>query len=134
MSAFPGNFAAAELGVFWDLEDCKMSENVSASETLQNIRLAISSSGHHGTVSIRAYGDMTGLEFPSDGIKVNHFPAGERFARARHTKMLEDIVSWSGEHPEPSNLMLILKEPSQDLLEIVELLKSRKNYMVHSVN
>ncbi|VVB06576.1 unnamed protein product [Arabis nemorensis] len=128
---FPGNFAAAEIGIFWDLEDCKIG-NVSASETLQNIKLTISRAGHHGTVSIRAYGDMSGLEFPSDGIKLNHFPAGERYAR--HTKILEDIVSWSGEHPEPSNLMLIMKDNiSDDLIEIVELLKSRKKYMFHLV-
>ncbi|CAL9245434.1 unnamed protein product, partial [Arabidopsis halleri] len=123
---FPGDFAAAETGIFWDIEDCKIPDDLNAGEALKNIRSAISSDGHHGTVSIRAYGDTTGHDFPSVGIKLNHFPAGERYAR--HTKMLEDIISWSAEHPQPSNLMLIVGDTSRDFVDVVELLKSKKNY------
>ncbi|XP_010512586.1 PREDICTED: uncharacterized protein LOC104788515 [Camelina sativa] len=134
MSAFPGDFAAAETGIFWDTEDCKISGDLNAGVVLQNIKSTISSAGHHGPVSVRAYGDLTGHDFPSQGIKLNHFPAGERYAR--HTKMLEDIISWSAEHPEPCNLMLIVRgdTTSQDFVDVVELLKSRKNYMIHVVS
>lgn len=120
--------------------------------------MSISTAGHHGPVSIRAYGDMTGHDFPSirelssiTSPQVNFtilhnlsffftylyvlcmyldllclFVSGERYAR--HTKMLEDIVSWSAEHPQPSNLMLFVGDTSQDFVDVVELLKSRKNY------
>ncbi|KAG7561746.1 NYN domain limkain-b1-type [Arabidopsis thaliana x Arabidopsis arenosa] len=131
MSAFPGDYAAAETGIFWDIEDCKIDVDLNASQVLQNIKLTISRAGHHGTVSIRAYGDMTGHEFPSEGIKLNHFPAGERYAR--HSKMLDGLIAWSAEHPQPSNLMLIMKDTSPDFIEVVQLLKSKKNYMFHIV-
>ncbi|CAA0387994.1 putative NYN domain, limkain-b1-type, meiosis regulator and mRNA stability factor 1 [Arabidopsis thaliana] len=123
---FPGDFAAAETGIFWDIEDCKIPDDLNAGDALKNIKSALSSDGHHGTVSVRAYGDTTGLDFPSEGIKLNHFPAGERYAR--QTKMLEDIVSWSAEHPEPSTLFLIVGDTSRDFLDVVQLLKSKKNY------
>jgi len=42
--------------------------------------------------------------------------------------MLEDIVSWSAEHPEPSTLFLIVGDTSRDFLDVVQLLKSKKNY------
>lgn len=43
--------------------------------------------------------------------------------------MLDDIVSWAAEHPEPSTLMLIMSgDASDDFLDVVKLLKSRKNY------
>jgi len=68
--------AAAETGIFWDIEDCKIPDDLNAGDALKNIKSALSSDGHHGTVSVRAYGDTTGLDFPSEGIKLNHFPAG----------------------------------------------------------
>ncbi|KAL1208117.1 hypothetical protein V5N11_010093 [Cardamine amara subsp. amara] len=125
MPALPGDFAAAETSIFWDIEDCEIGE-LTATEAVNNIKSAISSAGHHGPVSIRAYGDMTGHDFPTEEIKLNHFPTGERYAR--HTKILEDIISWAAQQPLPSNLMLIIGDTSGDFVEIVELLKSRKNY------
>lgn len=47
---------------------------------------------------------------------------------ARHTKMLEDIVAWAAEHPEPSTLMLVMSDISQDFLDVVDLLTTKKNY------
>ncbi|EOA24918.1 hypothetical protein CARUB_v10018209mg [Capsella rubella] len=125
---FPGEYAAAETGIFWDIEQCEIPDELNAGEVVQRVRSVISDAGHHGTVSMSAYGDMTGLDFPSEGIKLNHFPAGHTYAR--HTKMLEDIVSWSAEHPEPSTLLLILGDTSDDFVQVVKLLKSRKNYHV----
>ncbi|KAL1208116.1 hypothetical protein V5N11_010092 [Cardamine amara subsp. amara] len=127
MSFPPDAFIAeAETSVFWDIEDCKIGDR-NAAVVLQKIRSFISSGGGHiGSISINAYGDMTGHDFPTQGIKLNHFPAGQRYAR--HTKILEDIVSWAAQHPQPSNLMLIIGDTSEDFIEIVELLQSRKNY------
>ncbi|CAL9245440.1 unnamed protein product, partial [Arabidopsis halleri] len=125
---FPGDYAAEEIGIFWDIEQCKIPDELNAGEVLNRVRSSLSSFGHHGPVSISGYGDMTGHEFPSEGIKLNHFPAGEMYAR--HTKMLEDIIAWSAEHPKPSTLMLIVGDISDDFVEVVQLLKSKKNYHV----
>lgn len=42
--------------------------------------------------------------------------------------MLEDVVAWSAENPEPSTLMLIMGSYSDDLADVVLLLKAQKNY------
>ncbi|KFK35389.1 hypothetical protein AALP_AA5G278800 [Arabis alpina] len=110
-------FAAAETGVFWDLEDCEIPEELNAIQVVNKLRSNLSSFGHHGTVSIRAYGDLKDHEFPSQGITLYQFPPGGRYER--HTKMLEDIVAWAAEQSEPSNLMLIIGEDtSDDFLEL----------------
>ncbi|XP_010512585.1 PREDICTED: meiosis arrest female protein 1 homolog [Camelina sativa] len=133
---FPGDYATAETGVFWDIDQCEIpAGELNANEVLEKIRSNLSSFGHRGPVSIRAYGDLTGHHFPSQGIKLNHFPAGHMYER--QTKILEDIVSWSAEHPEPCTLMLIVGETSPDFVEVVQLLKSRKNYhfiLIHSTD
>ncbi|KAJ0254953.1 hypothetical protein HA466_0097860 [Hirschfeldia incana] len=90
------------------------------------MREALVGGGHHGPVTFHAYGDMTGLDFESTDINLNHFPAGEK--HARHTKMLEDIVAWAAEHPEPSTLMLVMSDISQDFLDVVDVLTTKKNY------
>ena len=51
--------------------------------------------------------------------------------REKMTKILEDMVSWSGENPEPSVGLLALGDvgdAGDDIVEVVELLKSQKNY------
>ncbi|KAG2260802.1 hypothetical protein Bca52824_080096 [Brassica carinata] len=116
-------------GVFWDVDECDIPDELNAAEVLQRLKQSLFDKGHRGPVSIRAYGDMTGLDFQSSDIKLNHFHSGEK--REKMTKILEDIVSWSGENPEPSVGMLILGDlgdAEHDFVEVVELLKSRKNY------
>ncbi|XP_010513781.1 PREDICTED: uncharacterized protein LOC104789838 [Camelina sativa] len=115
---FPGDYATAETGVFWDIEQCEVPVGeLNAGEVVAKISSNLSSFGHH---------------FPSEGIKLNHFPAGHMYAR--QTKILEDIVSWSAEHPEPCTLMLIVGDTSHDFVEVVGLLKSMKNYQVHLIS
>ncbi|XP_019093190.1 PREDICTED: uncharacterized protein LOC104753187 [Camelina sativa] len=101
---------------------------IPAGEVLEKIRSNLTSFGHRGPLSLRAYGDLTGHDFPAGDIKLNHFPAGHRYAGQK--KMLEDLVSWSAEHPEPCTLMLILGDTSHEFVEIVGRLKSTKNYQV----
>ncbi|CAH2063146.1 unnamed protein product [Thlaspi arvense] len=125
-SAFPGNFATAALGVFWDIQQCEIPDGQTAAEVVERLRSNFRESGHLGPVSINAYGDMTPHDFASSGIKHNHFPAGDKYGR--QTKMLEDIVAWAGENPEPSTLLLIAGDVPDELVEAVKLLKSRKNY------
>ncbi|KAL0772196.1 hypothetical protein YC2023_051827 [Brassica napus] len=95
------------------------------------MRKALLGGGHRGPVTFNAYGDITGRDFESTDIKLNHFPAGEK--NARHTKMLEDIVAWAAEHPEPSTLMLVMSDISQDFLDVVDLLTTKKNYRFNEV-
>ncbi|KAH0939666.1 hypothetical protein HID58_007127 [Brassica napus] len=107
MDLFSAPYDTNETGVFWDFDEC----------------------GHRGPVSIQIYGDLTGLDFQSSDIKLNHFHSGEK--REKMTKILEDIVSWSGENPEPSVGLLALGDvgdAGDDIVEVVELLKSQKNY------
>lgn len=123
---FPGLYATAETGVFWDKEECEITDDLNAAQVLKNMRKGLLGGGHRGPVTFNAYGDMTGRDFESTDIKLNHFPAGEK--NARHTKMLEDIVAWAAEHPEPSTLMLVMSDISQDFLDVVDLLTTKKNY------
>ncbi|CAH2074493.1 unnamed protein product [Thlaspi arvense] len=131
---FPGNYATAAMGVFWDIQECGMvefydipAEERNAAVVVQRIRKTIADSGHSGPLFISAYGDMTPHDFSSSGIKLNHFPAGEKYAR--ETKILEDIVSWAAENPEPSTLMLIAGDVvPNDILMAVKLLQTKKKY------
>ncbi|KAF3513202.1 hypothetical protein F2Q69_00009227 [Brassica cretica] len=52
---------------------------------------------------------------------------------ARHTKMLGDIRAWSSDNPNPSNLFLIMGDPSVDFLPYIEFLKSSKGYKIHYI-
>ncbi|KAH0855569.1 hypothetical protein HID58_007890 [Brassica napus] len=94
---------ANETGVFWDFDEC----------------------GHRGPVSIQIYGDLTGLDFQSSDIKLNHFHSGEK-----REKMTKNLGRHS-ENPEPSVGLLALGDvgdAGDDIVEVVELLKSQKNY------
>uniref|UniRef100_A0A1J3IEJ4 NYN domain-containing protein n=1 Tax=Noccaea caerulescens TaxID=107243 RepID=A0A1J3IEJ4_NOCCA len=89
--------------------------------------------GHRGHVSVSTYGDMTDRHFPSEaGVKLNHFPAGEQFAK--ETKMLEDVVAWAGENPSPSTLMIVTGDVAEELVDVVQLLKTQKNYKVLNIH
>ncbi|KAJ4905211.1 putative endonuclease or glycosyl hydrolase [Raphanus sativus] len=128
---FPGLYATAETGLFWDKDECEITNASRAAQVLKNMRKALVGGGHIGPATFHAYGDMTGLDFQSTDIKLNHFPAGEK--NARHTKMLEDIVAWAAEHPEPSTLMLVMSDVSRDFLDVVDVLTTKKNYRFISV-
>uniref|UniRef100_A0A1J3K1R0 NYN domain-containing protein n=4 Tax=Noccaea caerulescens TaxID=107243 RepID=A0A1J3K1R0_NOCCA len=127
IDSFPGNYSTGEVGMFWDMSECVVPDELNDAEILERMRSSISDSGHRGHVSIYVYGDLTGHHFPSDaGVKLNHFPAGDKYAK--ETKMLEDVVAWSAENPEPSTLMLITGSISDELADVALLLKTRKNY------
>ncbi|KAL0848616.1 hypothetical protein Bca101_021863 [Brassica carinata] len=119
-------------GVFWDMDHCKFPEGRTAADLVPTIRQMLLSVGLRGPASIRIYGDLTGLDFQvaSDDVKLNHFHAAEK--REKMTKILEDIVSWSGENPEPSlgilNLGHLEEADEADITEVTELLETQKNY------
>ncbi|WZY78644.1 hypothetical protein YC2023_025028 [Brassica napus] len=120
---------------FWDMDECRneceIPEELTAADVVPRIRQKLLDLGLRGPVSIRIYGDLTGLDFQSSGdVKLHHFHAGEK--REKMTKILEDIVSWSGENPEPSVGILVLGHlgaaDDADITEVIELLKTQKNY------
>ncbi|CDY41683.1 BnaC02g34710D [Brassica napus] len=99
-------FSAPYDRVFWDFDECGIPDELNAAGVLQRMRQSLLHKGHRGPVSIQIYGDLTGRDFQSSDIKLNHFHSGEK--REKMTKILEDIVSWSGENPEPSVGLLAL--------------------------
>nr|VDD25844.1 unnamed protein product [Brassica oleracea] len=130
--------SAAATGVFWDMDECRkeceIPEELTAADVVPRIRQKLLDLGLRGPVSIRIYGDLTGLDYldfqSSEDVKLHHFHAGEK--REKMTKILEGIVSWSGENPEPSVGILVLGHlgaaDDADITEVIELLKTQKNY------
>ncbi|CAN7003072.1 unnamed protein product [Brassica oleracea var. botrytis] len=67
--SFSGPCITSETGVFWDIDECEIPEELNAAQVLQRMRQNFSEGGHRGPVSFRAYGDMTGLDIQSsDGF------------------------------------------------------------------
>ncbi|KAL0685226.1 hypothetical protein Bca4012_052074 [Brassica carinata] len=135
MATYTGPYDTAATGVFWDMDECRkeceIPEELTAADVVPRIRQKLLDLGLRGPVSIRIYGDLTGLDFQSsEDVKLHHFHAGEK--REKMTKILEDIVSWSGENPEPSVGILVLghlgASDDADITEVIELLKTQKNY------
>ncbi|CAA7030571.1 unnamed protein product [Microthlaspi erraticum] len=109
------------------MTQCETPNGASDARVLEKLLKLVTDLGHRGHVSVAAYGDMTGRDFPTEaGVKLNHFRAGEEYAK--DTKMLEDVVAWAGENPSPSTLMLVAGKVSEELEEVVLLLKRQKNY------
>ncbi|CAG7866206.1 unnamed protein product [Brassica rapa] len=138
MASYSEPYVSNGTGVFWDMDECKIPEGRTEADLVPFIRQMLLDVGLRGPVSIRIYGDLTGLDFQaSEDVKLNQFHAGEK--REKMTKILEDIhsatediVAWSGENPEPSLGVLVLGHlgaaDDADITEVTELLKTQKNY------
>ncbi|XP_010489112.1 PREDICTED: uncharacterized protein LOC104766843 [Camelina sativa] len=124
-------FAKAEMGIFWDIVDCEISDGLSLDLVSENIKSALAGDGYRGKVPIRAYcemkksEDIVPSEFESSGIELVR--AGNR--RARRNQMLEDLLFFAIDHKPPSSLMVISKDISKDSLFVQHLLtlKQQKN-------
>ncbi|CAH8307565.1 unnamed protein product [Eruca vesicaria subsp. sativa] len=124
--------SVASIVAFWDIDQCMLGDH-NACVVTQRIKKALFDAGHRGKVTIMAYGDEKDHDFLSAGVTFTHFPAGDDVAR--HTKMLEDIRSWSCNNPNPSNLFLIMGDPSiEDFLPYIQTLKSSRHYKIHYVH
>ncbi|CAH8322782.1 unnamed protein product [Eruca vesicaria subsp. sativa] len=110
MDVFSAPYDTNAAGVFWDFDECEIPEELNAPEVLQRMKQSLWDKGHRGPVSFRAYGEK----------------------REKMTKMLVDIVAWSGENAEPSVGILVLGDlgatDDADFAEVVELLQTQKNY------
>lgn len=71
------SLSAAATGVFLDIDECKIPEELTAADIVPRIRQKLLDVGLRGPpASIRIYGDLTGLDFQSPDLKLNQFHAG----------------------------------------------------------
>ncbi|CAA7039898.1 unnamed protein product [Microthlaspi erraticum] len=105
-------------GVFWDLEDFPIPDDLDPATVLQNIKLALQKSGHHGDVFVWAY-LPGGKTFSKHSVK-EYEDAGittistreDKHARLR--RMILDFFLWSldNEHHPPTgpNILVVTKD------------------------
>lgn len=64
--------AEAETGVFWDLDECPIPDDLSPASIYDNIKLALKNMGYTGRVSIFAYSsaNQSNEEFESANIQL----------------------------------------------------------------
>uniref|UniRef100_A0A0D3DV07 NYN domain-containing protein n=1 Tax=Brassica oleracea var. oleracea TaxID=109376 RepID=A0A0D3DV07_BRAOL len=102
MASYSEPYVSNGTGVFWDMDECKIPEGRTEADLVPFIREMLLGVGLRGE------------------------------KREKMTKILEDIVSWSGENPEPSLGILVLGHlgaaDDADITEVTELLKTQKNY------
>ncbi|CAH8304657.1 unnamed protein product [Eruca vesicaria subsp. sativa] len=99
-------FAEAKTGVFLDVEECPIPEDLDPKSLYQNIRTALANKGYHGEVSIKAFGDRNQIPgyFESAGIEIH--PVGDKRLRIR--EMLISFFHWLYTNkPELCNVMII---------------------------
>ncbi|EOA25118.1 hypothetical protein CARUB_v10018426mg, partial [Capsella rubella] len=74
MSSLTSKFSDAETGVFWDLDDCPIPNDLSLASIYDNIKLALKNRDYTGRVSIVAYSSgreqINEEEFESANIKL----------------------------------------------------------------
>ncbi|KAG7561059.1 hypothetical protein ISN45_Aa05g025160 [Arabidopsis thaliana x Arabidopsis arenosa] len=102
MSSSNSKFSEAETGVFWDLDECPIPDDLSPASIYDNIKLALKNMGYTGRVSIFAYSsaNQSKEEFESANIQLKAEGA------YKNPMFALDIYNWGVDHPnEPSNLM-----------------------------
>ncbi|KAL1205468.1 hypothetical protein V5N11_019115 [Cardamine amara subsp. amara] len=74
-------FAKAKTAVFWDVNGCKIPDDVNAVEVSRNIRAALEKVGYCGSTTIYAYGDTKKIEadFESKGYVVKQHTSADSF-------------------------------------------------------
>ena len=70
---------ATKTGVFWDVEECPIPEDLDPESVYQNIRSALANKGYHDEVKIMAFGDRNQIPgyYESAGIEI--YPVGITF-------------------------------------------------------
>ncbi|XP_010469122.1 PREDICTED: uncharacterized protein LOC104749231 [Camelina sativa] len=119
----PSVTSETKIGVFWDVEDCKLPDGLQPDSVSWNIKSALQRQGYgRNNVSIRAYGEKHNKskdELLLDDIMF--LPAGDASARCK--RMVADIDSWALNNP-ASNLMVICR-CNMDFATFLKDLKAR---------
>ncbi|KAG7561791.1 NYN domain limkain-b1-type [Arabidopsis thaliana x Arabidopsis arenosa] len=106
--------------VFWDMEDYKIPDGLSAGEVSKNIKTAFSEMGYPGTVSIKAYADATNRriqdnEFHSAGIELKRVPEGSKgMDHSRDIAVLTGMAVWIAANREVSSSMMVISDSIYD--------------------
>ncbi|KAJ0246588.1 hypothetical protein HA466_0171020 [Hirschfeldia incana] len=114
-------FAEAKTGVFWDVEECPIPEDLDPESVYQNIRSALANKGYNGEVTIKAFGDRNQIPgyYESAGIEI--FPKGDK--HERFIDMMISFTRWVMDNkPELSNVLVI----SRNGMEFASALASDK--------
>ncbi|XP_010515453.1 PREDICTED: uncharacterized protein LOC104791302 [Camelina sativa] len=109
-------YQAATTTVFWDIDDRPKPDDIQFDDIPAHFRQTLGNLMRlRGTISINAYGDaqriMGGRKRPN-GINFNQVRSGDKDGRLQ--KILVDSLFWVIDHPEPSNLVLIVGTISED--------------------
>ncbi|KAL1198331.1 F-box protein [Cardamine amara subsp. amara] len=108
-------FAEAETFVFWDMNECKIPNDLVIESLYKNIKSALANEGYHGNVSIRGYGrkNHIGDEFLPEGFTFIH----ERLKGNRRDFRIWEDSFLSVPHFIPCNVMLIVHDDALAHLE-----------------
>ncbi|CAD5326548.1 unnamed protein product [Arabidopsis thaliana] len=107
-------------GVFWDLEDYKIPDGLSAGEVSKNIKTAFAEMGYPGTVSIKAYADETNRriqdnEFHSAGIELKRVPEGLKGKdHSRDIAVLTGMGVWITVNRDVSSSIMLISDSIYD--------------------
>ncbi|XP_010427435.1 PREDICTED: uncharacterized protein LOC104712276 [Camelina sativa] len=138
-SLFP-EFAKAETGVFWDLDDCPIPKDLTPASISDNIKLALKNNGYTGKVTIVAYTSSSGgeqqinkEEFESANIKLIQ----PDWRWSNMNSMFKDVCMWGINHRDNrTNLLIISNEDDisydEDFVDILVLFKKRDNNILLS--
>ncbi|KFK27665.1 hypothetical protein AALP_AA8G412700 [Arabis alpina] len=139
MTSVPRKYWHAETAVFWDLEDCPIPSNLTASSVYANIVHALCHSGYGGTFHFSVYSLKDEEKFVRDveqwfdrkldSTNILIVPAAS--IRAKRKKIVEGILEWKSRHDnEPTNILVISREilfRCTPYLEALQLAKDSDN-------
>ncbi|XP_010516406.1 PREDICTED: uncharacterized protein LOC104792072 [Camelina sativa] len=127
------NILRDKIGVFWDIVDCPIPHGHDPFSVYETITSVMAGEGYtDATMEIRVYGgdkDAIPAKLRYDYLAAGVFyqPQVSGGACGRVNQMSRDILIWTIDHPEPSNVMVIGKNVSEDkkFRRVLEALKSR---------
>ncbi|KAL0714749.1 hypothetical protein Bca4012_021728 [Brassica carinata] len=108
----------AKTGVFWDVEECPIPEDLDPESVYKNIRSTLANKGYHGEVSIKAFGDRNQIPgyYESAGIEI--FPQGDKFERIG--KMQREFYRWMGDNKSEFTNMMVISREAMELASSLE--------------
>ncbi|XP_010427661.1 PREDICTED: uncharacterized protein LOC104712456 [Camelina sativa] len=127
------NILRDKIGVFWDIVDCPIPDGHDPFSVYETITSVMAGEGYRDeTMEIRVYGGKKD-EIPGK-LRYDYLAAGVFYQPevsggtcGRVNQMSRDILIWTIDHPEPSNVMVIGEKVSEDkkFRRVLEALKSR---------
>ncbi|XP_010413558.1 PREDICTED: uncharacterized protein LOC104699861 [Camelina sativa] len=108
-------------GVFWDVEDYKIPDGLTARDVAENIRATLAEVGHRGPITIRAFASdknrTPDYEFAYAGIKLKRVargPKGEHKHHRRDMALLGDMGFYAGSHGKARSMIIFISDSNYD--------------------